>query len=47
MLVFNYLECIYISDFNRQDIIGNWTSSASTEYYSMPRNVKVTYIYTF
>lgn len=33
--------------FNRQDIIGNWTSSASTEYYSMPRNVKVTYIYTF
>lgn len=32
---------------NRHDIIGNWSSATSTEYYSMPRNAKVTYTYTF
>ena len=29
--------------FNRTDIIGNWTSPTSTLYYSMPRNVSLTY----
>ena len=33
--------------FNRQDIIGNWTSPASTRYYSLPRNVRVTYTQNF
>ena len=33
--------------FNRKDIVGNWANSKSTEYYSLPRNIRVTYTYTF
>lgn len=33
--------------FNRKDIVGNWTGPTSTEYYSLPRNIRVTYTYTF
>ena len=33
--------------FNRKDIVGNWANSRSTEYYSLPRNIRVTYTYTF
>lgn len=32
---------------DRQDIIGNWTSATSTQYYSAPRNVRVTYTQNF
>ena len=32
---------------NRKDIVGNWTSATSTEYYSLPRNIRVGYTYTF
>lgn len=33
--------------FNRKDIVGNWSGPTSTEYYSLPRNIRVTYTYTF
>lgn len=33
--------------FNRRDIIGNYYGPTSTQYYSLPRNVKLTYTYTF
>lgn len=39
------LVCENILD--RKDIVSNWTSASSTEYYAMPRNVRVTYTYTF
>lgn len=33
--------------FDRRDIIGNWSSSTSTEYYALPRNVRMTYTQMF
>lgn len=41
------IEVICENLFNRKDIIGNWTSSTSTEYYSLPRNIRVVYTYKF
>lgn len=32
---------------NREDLIGNWSSPTSTKYYTLPRNVRLTYTYTF
>ncbi len=32
---------------NRKDIVGNWTKPGSTEYYSLPRNIRVNYTYNF
>ena len=39
------LVCENILD--RKDIVSNWTSATSTEYYAMPRNIRVTYTYNF
>ena len=33
--------------FNRDDIISNYASAKSTKYYCLPRNVHITYTYTF
>ena len=41
------IEVICENLFNRKDIILNWTSSTSTEYYSLPRNIRVVYTYKF
>ena len=32
---------------NREDLVGNWSSANSTRYYSLPRNIRITYTYTF
>ena len=32
---------------NREDLVGNWSNANSTRYYSLPRNIRVTYTYTF
>ena len=33
--------------FNRDDIVSNYASAKSTKYYCLPRNVHITYTYTF
>ena len=32
---------------NRKDLVGNWSNANSTRYYSLPRNIRLTYTYTF
>ena len=32
---------------NRSDLLGSWTSSSSTRYYAMPRNISLTYTVFF
>ena len=32
---------------NRKDLVGNWSNANSTRYYSLPRNIRITYTYTF
>ena len=32
---------------NRNDLVGNWSNANSTRYYSLPRNIRLTYTYTF
>ena len=32
---------------DREDYVGNWTSAKSTKYLSLPRNIRLTYTYTF
>lgn len=43
----NRIDLVCENILNREDLVGNWSSATSTKYYSLPRNIRVTYTYTF
>lgn len=43
----NRIDLVCENILNREDIVGNWSGPTATKYYSLPRNIRLTYTYTF
>ena len=43
----NRIDLVCENILNREDIVGNWSGPSATRYYSLPRNIRLTYTYTF